>query len=69
MTKEECIGKNPIIADKGGNNLYVKRSDALKSMDEWAKAYGVWLGKQNMSLLMKHKNEELYELFLKSNGT
>jgi len=36
-TKEDVLGKKPIVADKRGKTLYVKRDDALVAMDEWAK--------------------------------
>lgn len=36
MTKEEILGKTPIIADKSGDNLYVNRKDALNAMGQWA---------------------------------
>lgn len=41
MTKEDILGKTPIIADKAGNNLYVNRKYALNAMDEYAKQQAI----------------------------
>jgi len=37
MTKEQVLGKWPIIPNKSGTELYTKRNDALAAMDEYAK--------------------------------
>ena len=36
MTKEEYIGKYPIVCNNEGTKLYLDRDDVLKAMDEWA---------------------------------
>lgn len=35
MTKEECIGKYPIVCNNDGTRLFLDRNDALKAMDKW----------------------------------
>lgn len=37
MTKEECIGKYPIVCNNAGTKLYLERDNVLKAMDEYAK--------------------------------
>lgn len=41
MTKEQQLGKYPIVASNDGTVLYVKRSDALKAMQEHAKQQAI----------------------------
>lgn len=46
MTKEEQLGKFPIVANNDGTRLFVERISALKAMDEYAKqqaiAFDTW---------------------------
>lgn len=81
MTKEEQLGKYPIVANNDGTVLYIHRKSALKSMDEWAIAFGKWIqgcnyapatddGKWQNQLPCENEiitTEELYQMFENQN--
>lgn len=77
MTKEEQLGKYPIVANNDGTRLFVERNFALKAMDEYAKLkciqFAQWLNDTNWGEKQtwgRHDppshptNEQLYEIFL-----
>jgi hypothetical protein len=44
MTKEQVLGKKPIITNRSGTELYTKRNDALDAIEEFAKQQAIAFG-------------------------
>ena len=76
MTKEECIGKYPIVCNNAGTKLYLERDDVLKAMDEYAKHFGRWIAKEKFESVdgntmrsskwncgLPYTIEDIYQLF------
>lgn len=64
MTKEEYIGKYPIVCNNAGTKLYLERDDVLKAMDLYAKQQAIAFLKRHIEFSDPNMYETMYAHFI-----